>query len=205
MNKRLLLPLIFMLLIAAGWLWWRTGPASHPIRNQEVKTAVTAEHLNQPKERRPPSQALPGLDSQPSAPHVTELPAASVQEQAARKKASALYRSCIAYAMNNGGSYPADLSGLVAEGYIKTEEAGDFMKDVIDYRGAGMTNSDKANLVIMRYRIGDRTDKEVRVFISGSVAACAPTDPLPPGTPLLPHEDDATRVPAAPKERPPTK
>jgi hypothetical protein len=101
------------------------------------------------------------------------------EEKAAYRRALDMSAMFLDYAVAHQGHLPPDLSALVACGLMDGDRAGEFLKGVIEYRGSEMTNSDRGALTVMRYRIGKRTDKEVRTSLARSVRYCDPAEPIP--------------------------
>jgi hypothetical protein len=129
-----------------------------------------------PKEHPKPPVAPPP-EHVPPEPLIPEQ-----EERAVQRKAIEVYKLSLTYAMAHDGAFPPDLSALVATGLMPPEKAGEYLSGVIEYRGWELTNRDEGRKLVMRYRIGERTDKEVRVHVSGSVSihpASEVTDPPP--------------------------
>jgi hypothetical protein len=100
------------------------------------------------------------------------------EEAAAANRAIDLSRMIIAYSTGHGGALPPDLSALISGDLMDKDRAGEFLKAVIEYRGSEMKNNDHGRLTVLRYAIPNRTDKELRCLLSGSVYFCKPTDPI---------------------------
>jgi hypothetical protein len=88
--------------------------------------------------------------------------------------ASSLHKWLSAYALDSGGKFPDDLSQLLKKSYGTDERV---FPNVIEYRGKGMSTSDRADLVLFRYKVGG--GREARVTVSGSAKTVPSTEPLP--------------------------
>ncbi len=107
------------------------------------------------------------------------------EEKAAAKKASTMYKWMLAYCLDHGGAFPPDTSALMTTDLgFPTDQAGDWLRHVIDYRGRDLTTSDDGNFLLLRYRIGNRTDKEIRVTVSGRTIVVPADEPIPEDGPL---------------------
>lgn len=97
-----------------------------------------------------------------------------------------MFKWFIAYSLDHGGAFPPDLSAIVGPNYgFDGENVAEYLRDVIEYRGNRLTNSDPAKYLLMRYRIGSRKDQEVRLYVGGSVQIGASTAPIPEDAPAL--------------------
>jgi hypothetical protein len=101
------------------------------------------------------------------------------KEQAAAQRAHDLSKMFVRYMAEHEGAMPPDTSALVATGLMDRDRTGEFLKGVIEYRGAEMTSKDDPGLTVLRYRYYKRTDKELRIHLSGAVRFCDPAEPIP--------------------------
>ena len=106
------------------------------------------------------------------------------EEKAAASKAQTMFKWMCAFSMDASGAFPPDTSALMSVNVgFPTDQAGDWLRHVIDYRGRNLSTADDGRLVLMRYRIGKRTDKEVRLYVNGQVIVVPSTEPIPEDVP----------------------
>ena len=98
----------------------------------------------------------------------------------ASRMAATLYIWMASYANDREGRFPEDLRDLItAKVGFPEAESKEWLDPVIEYRGRGLTTADDPRLVVLRYRIANAPDKEVRVTVSGSGGTVPVTEPLP--------------------------
>jgi RNA polymerase sigma factor (sigma-70 family) len=185
---------------------WRAWPHWHPEKTAE--TAVVVSSAGAPansggvglRHQGHPG-ALAGADgkvrSDPLPPEPDNSGAAAKKTAKPRKsqtpdelgreaanKASTLHKWMIAYALDHGGNFPPDLSALLSANLgFPVDQTAEWFGPVIEYRGRTLTSSDAGGLLVMRYRVPDSTDKEVRLFVSGSSSVRPVDEPLPEDQP----------------------
>ena len=153
----------------------RGGPLdSRP--TQQPNTVTKAEERGTAQEKKP----------EPAKPLTAEEDA----EQRA-KRVHTMIKWIHAYALDNGGNFPSDTSELLAPGKygFAPDMAADYLSNIIEYRGRGLTNSDDGRLVLIRFSAGPSKEFEVRGYVGGSVQI------VPTGTPIPEDEQPAEEVP----------
>jgi hypothetical protein len=90
---------------------------------------------------------------------------------------SAAHKWLTAYALDSGGKYPDDLNQLLTKSYGADEA---ILKritgNLIEYRGKGMSSSDKPDLLLIRYRV--EGDREFRMTVGGAGKTVPSSTPL---------------------------
>jgi len=90
-----------------------------------------------------------------------------------------LHHWLVTWADKHGGQFPPDSSVLVNMEGFPAEQAADWLGRIIEYRGRDLNHQDSSKLLLLRYRINDTTDREVRVCIGGSTRIVPATEPIP--------------------------
>ena len=189
MRSRILLPASIAAFVISGF----SLVFCHKSEDEAVKkTPVASNRLSAPKDplaSRKVEISAPVTERKPSIKDDTEkVLTPEEEEKEAKSKASTLYKWLAAYSLDNGGAFPSDTSALMSANLgFPTDQAGDWLRHVLGYRGRGLTSSDNGSLVLLRYRIGTRTDREVRVYVSGRTIA-VPADEAIPEDALLTGE-----------------
>ncbi len=186
MNRRLLLPASIAAVVIPGF----SLVFCHKSEDEDVKkTPVASNRLSAPtgsltsRKIEQPSLAAEKTPAPKTDPEKVLTP--EEEEKEAKSKASTMFKWMAAYSLDHGGAFPPDTSALMTTDLgFPTDQAGDWLRHVIDYRGRDLTTSDDGNFLLLRYRIGNRTDKEIRVTVSGRTIVVPADEPIPEDGPL---------------------
>jgi hypothetical protein len=172
MNPRVRLPLFLLLTLGVVIVFIPRSPHSTPPPQRAIQAPAVMRYdgvWGNVKTAQPPAP-----QERKAAVRLTP----EEEETAAAGRAVEMVRMISVYAANHQGTLPSDLSALISSDLMDKDRAGEFLKSVIEYRGAEMKNDADANLTVLRYRIPNRTDQELRCLLGGSVYFCKPTDPI---------------------------